>query len=285
MYNGLSLLDMIYMNPLFREELSLKDRYQALCEDIARYDEAYYSNDEPLIPDVEYDQIVRIISDIEEKHPELKTSQSPTQKVSGNASEQFTPVKHRIPLLSLANAFDDDEIASFGERGAKSIGMDMELLEYAVEPKFDGLAINLTYENGLLTCAATRGDGEVGENVTANIRGIKCIPQNLQKTFNQLNMPIPDLLEVRGEVLMMRDVFEAHNENARKTGNDRIFANPRNAAAGSLRQLDPTVTASRNLSFFAYGLGETDGYKRGDISFDRQPAAGDDIDTRRGGKQ
>ena len=222
----------------------------ALVSSIAQHDYQYYVLDAPTISDGEYDGLYRQLVNLEQQFPELITTGSPTQRVAGNALSAFQSVTHRQAMLSLNNAFGDDELTAFDKRIRDALGL--ETVEYAVEPKFDGLAITLTYENGLFTQGATRGDGYTGENVTHNLRTIRAIPTRL----NDENPPA--LLEVRGEVLMLKKDFERLNKTQEKLG-AKLFANPRNAAAGSLRQLDPNITATRPLHFFAYGLGEAIG--------------------------
>ena len=217
---------------------------------IAHHDYHYYVLDAPNISDSEYDGLYRQLVDLEKIFPVLITADSPTQRVAGSALNAFESVTHRQAMLSLNNAFGDEELLAFDKRIREALGL--EAVEYAVEPKFDGLAITLTYENGLFTQGATRGDGYTGENVTHNLRTIRAIPTKLIS-----NNP-PQLLEVRGEVLMLKRDFEQLNLNQQKIG-AKLFANPRNAAAGSLRQLDPQITATRPLHFFAYGLGEVVG--------------------------
>ena len=221
-----------------------------LAAEIARHDYQYYVLDAPSISDSEYDGLYRQLIDLEQQFPELITIDSPTQRVGGSASSAFESVTHRQAMLSLNNAFADDELTAFDKRVCDALGV--ETVTYAVEPKFDGLAITLTYENGLFTQGATRGDGFKGENVTHNLRTIRAIPTKLDTPSP------PKLLEVRGEVLMLKRDFEQLNLNQEKVG-AKLFANPRNAAAGSLRQLDPKITATRPLHFFAYGLGEAIG--------------------------
>ena len=221
-----------------------------LVAEIAQHDYRYYVLDAPTISDNEYDGLYRQLVDLEQRFPELVTPDSPTQRVSGTALKAFESVTHRQAMLSLNNAFGDDELLAFDKRVRDGLGV--ESVEYAVEPKFDGLAITLTYENGIFTQGATRGDGYTGENVTHNLRTIRAIPIRLA-TSNP-----PALLEVRGEVLMLKQDFERLNIAQEKLG-AKLFANPRNAAAGSLRQLDPQITASRPLHFFSYGLGEAVG--------------------------
>ena len=226
-----------------------------LAAEIARHDYQYYVLDAPSISDSEYDGLYRQLVDLEQKFPELITLDSPTQRVSGSASSAFESVVHRQAMLSLNNVFADEELTAFDKRIRDALGLDT--VAYAAEPKFDGLAITLTYENGLFTQGATRGDGYTGENVTHNLRTIRAIPSKLNLANLNHENP-PQLLEVRGEVLMLKRDFEQLNLNQEKAG-AKLFANPRNAAAGSLRQLDPQITATRPLHFFAYGLGEAIG--------------------------
>lgn len=213
---------------------------------ISQYDYQYYVLDTPSVSDNEYDGVFRELWSIEAQFPELITTDSPTQRVGGAAIKAFDSVTHRMAMLSLNNVFEEPELIAFDKRIREALGL--EHIEYAVEPKFDGLAITLTYENGVFTQGATRGDGYTGENVTHNLRTIKSIPFKLHT-----NNP-PKLLEVRGEVLMFKADFQRLNV-AQAQKSNKLFANPRNAAAGSLRQLDPNITATRPLSFFAYGLG------------------------------
>ena len=205
----------------------------------------YYVEDAPAVSDAEYDALFRELQALEREHPELATADSPTQRVGGQAATEFDPVTHRVPMLSLNNAFTDEEVDAFDRRVRTTLGV--ERVDYAVEPKFDGLAVSLVYERGQFTLGATRGDGNTGENVTANLRTVRAIPMRLPPGA-------PPLLEVRGEVLMLKRDFAALNA-AQSSAGDRLFVNPRNAAAGALRQLDPTITASRRLAFFSYGVG------------------------------
>lgn len=222
----------------------------ALKSQLAEYDYHYYVLDQPLVDDSVYDGLYRELLALEQAHPEWITADSPTQRVSGHAASAFQSVTHKQAMLSLNNAFTDEELQAFHRRVSEALAL--QAIEYAVEPKFDGLAITLTYENGLFVQGATRGDGYTGENVTHNLKTIRAIP-------TKLNTPKPPkLLEVRGEVLMLKRDFERLNQQQATLGG-KLFANPRNAAAGSLRQLDPNITAKRPLYFFAYGLGETDG--------------------------
>jgi len=225
---------------------NIKNKIQELIEKISAFDYQYYVLDNPSISDFEYDTIFRSLVDLENANPELIRSDSPSQRVGGKALDAFESVIHRQAMLSLNNAFEEAELMAFDKRIKDDIGIDE--LEYAVEPKFDGLAITLTYEDGIFVQGATRGDGYTGENVTHNLKTIRSIPTKLNHTNP------PKLLEVRGEVLMLKKDFELLNQKQESLG-EKKFANPRNAAAGSLRQLDPRITATRPLTFFSYGLG------------------------------
>jgi DNA ligase (NAD+) len=226
------------------------ERAKALRAEIERHNYAYYVLDAPTVPDAEYDRLFNELAEIERSHPALVTPDSPTQRVGARPAPEFSQVTHRTPMLSLSNAFSAEDVANFDRRVRE--GLEREQVEYAAEPKFDGLAISLTYENGRFVAGATRGDGYTGEDVTNNLRTVRSIPLRLQGEHP------PRLLEVRGEVLMLRRDFEKMNERARAAG-EKEFANPRNAAAGSLRQLDPRVTAQRPLRFFAYALAGLEG--------------------------
>ncbi|VEB45175.1 DNA ligase [Chromobacterium violaceum] len=235
-------------------------RAAELRELLNRYGHEYYVLDAPTVPDAEYDRLFRELQALEEAHPELAVSDSPTRRVGGAPLDEFVSVVHAVPMLSLSNAFSDMQLADPAERHAELIqfdervrkGLDVAEVEYATEPKFDGLAISLLYENGVLTRAATRGDGVAGEQVTENVRTIRAIPLKLDGAHP------PALLEVRGEVLMLKRDFERLNADQVARG-DKTFANPRNAAAGSLRQLDSRITAQRRLSFFAYSIAQVGG--------------------------
>jgi len=221
-------------------------RAQQLRAEIEYHNHSYYALDAPEIPDAEYDRLLRELQAIEAQYPALIQSDSPTQRVGTAPVSAFSHVTHRLAMLSLNNAFDAAEVEAFDRRCREGSGV--ERIEYAVEPKFDGLAISLSYENGVFLQGATRGDGYTGEDVTANLRTIRAIPMRLASAHP------PGLLEVRGEVLMLKADFDTLNAQQRARG-VKEFANPRNAAAGSLRQLDPRVTATRRLHFFAYGIG------------------------------
>ncbi len=236
---------------LFSEPSPEEIRVAELREALVLHNNAYYVNDAPTISDAEYDALFRELQQLEAQYPDLRSIESPTQRVGGAVLDAFDKVTHRVPMLSLSNAFDTSDIIAFDKRIRDDLGVSDELT-YAVEVKFDGLAMSLRYEHGILVQAATRGDGQVGENVTANVRTIRAIPLKLS------GKNIPEVLEVRGEVLMRREDFAKLNQTQMERG-DKLFANPRNAAAGSLRQLDSSITAQRTLSFFAYGVGEVIG--------------------------
>ena len=225
---------------------NLAERYAFLQGELARLEHAYYVLDNPLLPDREYDRLYREMLEIEAAHPEWVSPQSLSQRVGGVALKEFDTVVHVVPMLSLNNAFEDAELIAFDRRCRE--GLHVDHVTFAGELKFDGLAISLRYEDGVLVRAATRGDGASGEDVTANIKTIRAIPLQL------FRKNIPKVLEVRGEVFMYLKDFERMNQQAAALG-EKEFANPRNAAAGSLRQLDSKITAKRPLSFFAYGLG------------------------------
>ncbi|MDO6427727.1 NAD-dependent DNA ligase LigA [Thalassotalea sp. 1_MG-2023] len=212
-----------------------------------QYNHEYYVMDGPSVPDAEYDRLMRELIDLEVQYPRLKQSDSPSQRVGGEPLKAFTQVTHQIPMLSLDNVFSAEEWQAFVKRIQDRLNTH-EAISFCAEPKLDGLAVSLRYEDGILVQAATRGDGAVGENITENIKTIKSIPLKLQGSI------FPKVLEVRGEVFMPKASFEKLNETAIKKG-EKTFANPRNAAAGSLRQLDSKIAAKRNLAFYAYGLG------------------------------
>jgi len=236
----------------------IQERIDALRELLHHHAHRYYVLDEPEIPDAEYDKLFRELQELEEQHPELLTPDSPTQRVGGKLLDGFTKVRHRVPMLSIRTETDIEASGarSFDARVRRELGLPESAppIEYVAELKFDGLALNLRYENGVLVQAATRGDGEIGEEVTQNIRTIGQIPLRLPKD-------VPPVLEVRGEVYMRRDDFEKLNELQREkiaqgAKGEKTFVNPRNAAAGAVRQLDPAIARQRPLSFFAYGWGE-----------------------------
>jgi DNA ligase (NAD+) len=225
-------------------------RIQTLRREINYHNRQYYVFDDPKIPDIAYDRLLRELQRLESEYPQLITPDSPTQRVGDKPLEGFEEVVHRLPMLSLDNAFGEAEMGEFQRRILDRLKQETEqAIDYLAEPKLDGLAVSLRYHQGRLVQGATRGDGSRGEDVTSNVRTIKAIPLTLQGD------DWPEVLEVRGEVFMPHEGFEALNERAREQG-EKGFVNPRNAAAGSLRQLDPRLTAQRPLSFYAYGLGE-----------------------------
>ncbi len=226
------------------------ERVKTLRQEINYHNYRYYVLDDPEIADAEFDRLMRELESLEKDHPELITADSPTQRIGAEPLKEFAEVKHAVPMLSLANAFSNSEVDDFDRRGRERLAVSS--LEYSVEPKLDGLAISLLYRDGVLSRAATRGDGTTGEDVTLNVRTIDAIPLRL------LGDNHPPELEVRGEVIITKAGFEALNEQQRKN-NAKLFANPRNAAAGSLRQLDPRITATRPLSFYCYGVGKVAG--------------------------
>ena len=221
-----------------------------LRRQLAHHDYRYYVLDDPQVPDAEYDRLMRELRALEAAHPELITPDSPTQRVAGAPSAAFGEVVHRVPMLSLDNAFTEEDVAAFDRRIHERLGVSGDL-QYVAEPKLDGLAVTVIYRDGLLEQAATRGDGVTGEDVTANVRTIRAVPQRLQGAA-------PRLIEARGEVFMLLAGFARMNAKAREQG-EKVFVNPRNAAAGSLRQLDPRITATRPLTAVFYGLGALEG--------------------------
>ncbi|HIF9253669.1 TPA: NAD-dependent DNA ligase LigA [Photobacterium damselae] len=241
-------------NELHQELLSLR-------EQLDYHGYRYYVEDNPEVPDAEYDRLMQRLLTIESEHPEWVTIDSPSQRVGGVPLDGFTQVKHELPMLSLDNAFNDDELRAFQKRIQDRLN-DASAIQYCCEPKLDGLAVSLLYENGVLVQAATRGDGTTGENITNNVRTIRSIPLKLQGN------DWPTRIEVRGEVFMPKKGFEQLNQRALKKG-EKTFANPRNAAAGSLRQLDSKVTATRPLSFYAYAVGIVEGRELEGSQYDR----------------
>ena len=226
-------------------------RAQELHDILNRANYQYYVLDTPELPDVEYDRCLRELQRLEQEHPSLITPDSPTQRVGAEPLSAFTEVRHEMPMLSLDNAFDDEEMRDFDRRIRDRLNT-QDPVEYACEPKLDGIAVSLMYRNGVLERAATRGDGAVGENITQNVRTIYSVPLKL------LDGDVPPVLEVRGEIYMPKEGFAALNEKARQAG-EKLFVNPRNAAAGSLRQLDPKITAQRPLQLCVYSVGLVEG--------------------------
>ena len=239
-----------------------REQAQALRESIERHNRLYYVEDAPQLTDAEYDRLFAELQALEAAHPELVTPDSPTQRVGAAPLAEFGEVRHRTPMLSIANAFDESEVRAFDKRIAQALGTDV--VEYAAEPKFDGLAVSLTYRDGIYAQGATRGDGTTGEDVTHNLRTIHSIP---------LAIPFKGALEVRGEVLMYRHDFDVLNQRAREAG-QKEYVNPRNAAAGAVRQLDSRITATRRLRFFAYALLAEAGIKTHSQALDRLATLG-----------
>ena len=233
------------------------ERARELRSEIERHNHAYYVLDAPTIPDAEYDKLFRELQGLEQQYPELLTADSPTRRVGGQLLAQFEPVRHDVPMLSIQTETDTGPSGALNFdariRRELMLGDGAPPVDYAAELKFDGLAISLRYENGVLVRGATRGDGATGEDVTQNLRTLRQIPLRLKGEA-------PPVLEVRGEVYMRRNDLEKYNAAAAARG-DKTLVNPRNAAAGSVRQLDPAMAASRPLKFFAYGIGAVDGWE------------------------
>ena len=224
---------------------TLLEEISQLRADLDDANYRYYVLDEPTLTDADYDRKLQRLQQLEGEHPELISPDSPTQRVGAAPAEGFPEVAHAIPMLSLDNAFSRDDIVAFAERVAERLECQSEEIEFSCEPKLDGAAVSLVYEQGVLVSGATRGDGRTGEGITSNLRTLRSVPLKL------MGKNVPELVEVRGEVIMRHSGFEALNERAREEGS-KVFANPRNAAAGSLRQLDPRITATRPLEFHAY---------------------------------
>ena len=238
------------------DDAALQQEVERLRREINEHNYAYYVLDDPTVPDAEYDRLLNRLKAIEAEHPDLVTPDSPTQRVGATPVGEFREVRHGRPMLSLDNAFNDEEVEAFHRRVVDRLaaeGIVADDVEYVVEPKLDGAAVNLRYEDGRLVLAATRGDGTVGEDITHNVRTIAAVPLRLRGASP------PRVMEVRGEVFMPHDQFIEFNERAAARG-EKTFVNPRNAAAGSLRQLDPKLTAERPLDIFFYGVGEVDGW-------------------------
>lgn len=230
---------------------------ERLRREIEEHNYRYFVLDAPTIPDAEYDRLMQRLRSLEEAHPELVTPDSPTQRVGATPVSGFRPVRHSMPMLSLENAFSEEDLLAFGKRVSDRLranGIDAKVIRFVAEPKIDGAAVSVRYENGILALGATRGDGTVGEDVTHNVRTIRGVPLRLR-----VKKP-PAVLEVRGEVFMPKQAFEEVNRRAAERG-EKVFANPRNAAAGSLRQLDARVTARRPLDVFFYAVGQTEGWR------------------------
>jgi DNA ligase (NAD+) len=246
----------------------VRAEYEQLKDELNQHNHRYYVLDEPTIPDSEYDRSMRRLQDIEQQHPELLSDDSPSQRVGGAALPSFSQVSHAVPMLSLDNAFSEEELEAFDRRISDRLNYkDDQQIDYVCEPKLDGVAVSLLYSQGLLVRGATRGDGKVGEDITANVRTINSIPLRLNGDG------IPELLEVRGEIYLPRDGFDKINAAAIAKG-DKPFVNPRNAAAGSLRQLDSKITASRPLEMCAYSVGQFQGGETPDSHLNMLKALG-----------
>ena len=237
-----------------------RQRIKYLRTEINKHNELYHTHDDPVISDAEYDRLFRELCELEEKHPSLKTPDSPTHRVGGNPLSVFKSVQHKEVMLSLDNCFDDDAFLSFNRQVCELLERQDSAIEYCVEPKYDGVAISLIYRKGVLIQAATRGDGSMGEDVTANVKTIRSIPLEI-KARN-----LPEMLDIRGEIYIRKSDFESLNrkvsaENKKRSKQEKLFANPRNVAAGSLRQLDSRIVKARPLSFFAYRVIECDKIK------------------------
>lgn len=230
--------------------MGVREDIQALREKLGQYNHEYYVLDQPSVPDSEYDRLMRSLKDLEDQHPELKTADSPTVRVGGAVREAFRKVEHKRPMLSLGNAFNEKDLRAFDERVKGVLGK--ETMRYVCELKIDGLAVSLTYEEGIFAIGATRGDGQTGEDITENLKTIRSLPLSIQASGR---------LEVRGEAFMPKASFLKLNE-ARMELDEEPFANPRNAAAGSLRQLDSKIAAKRHLDIFLYAVGEAPEQKK-----------------------
>ena len=231
-----------------------KARLEALTDRVSELNDAYHRLDAPLVSDAEYDALFRELEELEKKHPEWRRADSPTQRVGAAPLSSFEKVQHRLPMLSIANSMNQQELTDFDDR-IRGLLATTKSIDYLCELKFDGLSVNLTYERGLLVTGATRGDGVIGENITPNVRTIRNLPLRLK------GKNIPDLVEIRGEILLPLEAFRELNQEQADAG-EKVFANPRNAAAGSMRQLDSRVTASRDLRLFAYAFGAYEGGAR-----------------------
>ncbi|HFD86808.1 MAG TPA: NAD-dependent DNA ligase LigA, partial [Gammaproteobacteria bacterium] len=242
-------------------DLSVEQQAEKLRSQIEYHNYRYYVLDDPEIPDAEYDRLMRELETLEKAHPEIVTATSPTQRVGARPLKGFAEVRHEIPMLSLSNCFTEEELIAFDRRVHERLEISTPI-EYVAEPKLDGLAVSLLYEHGELVRAATRGDGYTGEDVTQNVRTIESIPLRL------LGDDLPGRLEVRGEVYMPLEGFRKLNAEAERK-QEKTFANPRNAAAGSLRQLDPRITAQRPLAMYCYALGLVEGAELADTHYDQ----------------
>ncbi len=235
------------------EQTDLQRRVDELRTRLDQFAYEYFVLDQPTVTDAEYDQLMNELRRLEAEHPELVTAESPTQRVGGYTQSEFGEVNHPRPLLSLSNVYNEEELNAWAQRALRSSGVAQ--LEYVTEPKTDGLAVALTYIDGVLDHAATRGNGFVGDEITANVRAVRAIPVKLREPEH---FPMPGTIEIRGEIYMRRSDFEDLNNRMAESGG-KLFMNPRNAAAGSIRQKDPAITAQRPLRLFAYQIGYVTG--------------------------
>ena len=240
--------------PAMPADKTIKSEVDRLRHELTQHNYRYYVLDDPLISDAEYDKLFRRLVELEKHYPELQDPSSPTQKVGAPPLTAFAQVRHSLPMLSLANVLSREELREFEERIRRFLKSNTPI-EYEVEPKIDGVAVELVYENGKFTVGTTRGDGVTGEDITANLKTVRSIPLHL---LTHARHPIPRLLEVRGEVYLPTEPFRQLNRERAATG-EPLFANPRNATAGSLKQLDSSVTAKRPLDLFCHGLGRVEG--------------------------
>lgn len=245
----------------------IQQKMRLLANEIERHNYEYYVLNTQTVTDQEYDKKFLTLKEFETKYPELKQEDSPTDKVGGTYSNDFAPVKHLAPMLSIGNAFDEEKVFEFAEKAQVDLSVDPNEIEYTAEPKFDGLALSLRYIDGQLKIGATRGDGETGEDVTLNALTIKDIPYDISPKCEEMGIPIPRLLEVRGECVMTRKDFFELNKRLSDAG-EKTYSNPRQGASGGLRQKDPKISAQRPLSFFTYSLGDVDGFENPDNHFD-----------------
>jgi len=232
---------------------SVEQRILKLREELNRHNYLYYIEARPQVSDREYDRLMQELIELEAAHPELVTTDSPTQRVGGEPLTELTPVRHAVPMMSIDNTYSEEEVRAFDERVRKGLGG--ETPRYVLEPKIDGASVSLRYEQGRLVLAATRGRGNVGDDITANARTIKSIPLVLRQ--DGASVPIPKVLEVRGEVYMDNEDFQRVNKELAAEG-EEPYANPRNLTAGTLRRLDPRIVAKRRLRFLAHGLGQVE---------------------------
>lgn len=245
----------------------IQSRMQYLVNNINTYNYEYYVKDNSLVTDQEYDLLFKELKKLEQEYPQYKDKDTPTEKVGGTYSTDFASVKHLSPMVSIGNAFEEEAIFKFTEDASEELHVDLNEIEYTAEPKFDGLALSLRYIDGLLSVAATRGDGTTGEDVTLNARTIKTVPYDIRPACKKLGIPVPRTLEVRGECIMNRKDFFELNQRLAQNG-EKTYSNPRQGASGGLRQKDPRISAQRPLSFYTYALGDFEGFENADNHYD-----------------